>query len=74
MDKRLQHTREEGEKMTESTSIGRIIGWKSLQETCAKTVNELVVMCEFAKGKVDQLKQDTILLVERRNAILMSNN
>ena len=38
-----------------------------------QTVNEMARMGVLARGKVEQMKEDISLLVERMNTILMSN-
>ena len=73
VDRRLEDMREDDKNM-KNTIVGRIIGWKDMKESCAKLGNEVAVMCEMARGEMDQLKEDISLLVERRNTILMSNS
>ena len=37
-------------------------------------VGEVAGVCEMARGRVEQLRGDISMVVERRNTILMSNN
>ena len=75
VDRRLADVRGVGGIMEEENSaVGQIIGWKEMKSQCGQTVNEVAGMGEVARGKVEQLKEDISLLVERRNTILMSND
>ena len=48
------------------------VGGRTGQER-EQTVNEMARMGVLARGKVEQMKEDISLLVERMNTILMSN-
>ena len=74
VDRRLADVQGVGGIMEENSAVGQIIGWKEMKSQCGQTVNEVAGMGEVARGKVEQLKEDISLLVERRNTILMSNN
>ena len=75
VDRRLADVQGRGGIMEEGdNAVGQIIGWKQMKRQCGQTVNEVAGMGEVARGKVEQLKEDISLLVERRNTILMSIN
>ena len=54
--------------------VGQISGWKEMKDSCGKMVGEVAGMCKMARRRVEQLKGDISMVVERRNTILMSNN
>ena len=76
VDRRLEEVQGQGENMMgrKTSMVGKISGWKEMQDSCGQMVVEVAGMCEMARGRVVQLKGDISMVVERRNTILMSNN
>ena len=71
VDKKLEDMHcEEG--MEEPNIAGQIVGWKEMELSCSKTVNDVAGVAEIFKGKRDQMNEDISLLIEKRNSILMS--
>ena len=54
--------------------VGQINGWKEMKDNYGQIVGEMAGVCKMARGRVDQLKGDISMVVERSNTILMSNN
>ena len=76
VNSRLEEVQGQGENMMgrKTSMVGKISGWKEMQDSCGQMVVEVAGMCEMARGRVVQLKGDISMVVERRNTILMSNN
>ena len=76
VDRRLEEVQGKGENMKgrKTCIVGQISGWKEMKDSCGQMVGEVAGVCEMARGRVEQLKEDISMVVERRNTILMSNN
>ena len=57
-----------------TSMVGQIDGWKVMKNNCGQMMGEVAGVCKMARGRVEQLKGDISMVVERRNNILMSNN
>ena len=75
VERRLDEVQEKGENILgrRTNLVGQICGWKELKDSCKQMVREVAGMCEMARGRVEQLKGDISIVVERRNTILMLN-
>ena len=73
VERRLEEVQGKGENILgrRTNLVGQICGWKELKDSCKQMVREVAGMCEMARGRVEQLKGDISIVVERRNTILM---
>ena len=78
VDGRLVEVQGRGENMmrrkANSETVAQMNGWKEVVGKSGQLVSEVAGMCEVARGRVEEVKGDISLLVEKRNTILMSNN
>ena len=57
-----------------TSMVGQISGWKEMKNNCGQMLGEVAGVCEMARGRVEQLKGDISIVLERRNNIMMFNN
>ena len=72
----MEKLQRKGENMMgrKTNMVGQISGWKEMKNNCEQMVDEVAGVCEMSRGKVEQLKGDISIVVERRNNIIMFNN
>ena len=74
MDRRLEQVQRRGENMMgrKTSMVEQLIGWKEMKNNCGQMMGEVEGVCKMARGRVEQLKGDISMVVERRNVISMS--